>query len=187
MLAYLEEKQFVATMSLPGIGIASTGGDVKGQDARVTEKTQIRILEHISNMPLTAMNELLAFVHRQNKMKGPPPKLRGKAFKREQQETILKLFQTAMEQPHPEVGPDGTTGRAYRPSDLLQFDKMARSLDLPINEVSEVARNPSDLLEQAPGQGGRPEEPLNPIDTASPDTRNVTRSETRAATGGSRE
>lgn len=178
MLAYLEEKQFLATLALPGIGVGTQYGDVSGQDARMSEKTQLRILEFISAMPIKELSELIAFVHHENKMPGPPPKLRGMAFKREQQETLLELFKTAMLQPQPVVGDDGKpTEDSYRPADLLRFDKIARSLDLPVHDISEVARRVDALLEQAPGLGGRPTEHLNDPDPEG--ANDVSRSEAR--------
>ena len=179
ILAYLEQKQLLATLGMPGIGVSGAVGDLGGQDARVAEKLQLRILEHASNMPIEAINEyLLPMVHKANKLPGPCPVLRGKAFKREQQETLLELIKSGMAQPLPEIGKDGPTGKSYRIEDLVRWDKVGKSLDIPMHDIAEVARNIEEMEEQAPGKGGRPSEPLNPVDTESGD---VGRAEARAA------
>lgn len=180
MLAYLEQKQLTATLGMPGLGIATPVGDIGSQDSRVAEKVQLRILEHASNMPIEAINEhLLPLVHKANGLKGPVPVLRGKAFKREQQEVLLDLFKAGMEQPRPQIGEDGKpTGLSFRPGDLMRFDKVAKALDLPIHDIVEVARKIHEMEPQGPGKGGRPQEPLNPVDTDSGD---VTRAEARAS------
>lgn len=180
LLSYLEEKQFLSTLCLPGIGVASGYGGVKGQDARISEKTQLRVLEHVSNLPVEELNRsLLPMVHKMNKLPGPVPKVRGKAFKREQQETLAKLFQQGMAQPVPEVGPDGKpTGSTYRPADLMRWDKLGKTLDLPMFEVAEVARSEGQLEPQAPGAGGRPRDPSTVPDTPAGEP---TRPEARAA------
>lgn len=176
MLGYLEQKQLLGAMSLPGIGLGGVGGEIGGQDARTAEKFQLRVLEHASNMPLEALNStLIPMVHKVNRLPGPIPTLRGKAFKREQQEMLSGLLQTALNQPVPQVGPDGRpTGSSYRPADLIKFDRLGRALDIPMNEVVEVAR--AVLEPQAPGVGGRPEEPLNDDPESSMD---VSRAEAR--------
>lgn len=179
MLAYLEEKQFTGSLMLPNIGVASTGGDVKGQDSRVTEKTQLRILDHVSELVIEPLNELIAQVHRQNRKPGPPPRVEGRAFKREQQEMLLELFSKAMAQPFPEVRDGVLTGQAYRPGDLLMFDEIAKALNIPSRDVEQVARSLAELLPQAPGEGGRPSEPLN--DPSIPSGGDVSRPEARAA------
>jgi len=178
-IAFYEQKQLLSTLGMPGIGISGTGGDV-AVDARVAEKLQIRVLEHASNMPVDAMNEyLIAMVHKANKLPGPVPTLKGKAFKREQQETLLELFKAGMAQPLPEIGENGPTGKSYRLEDLIQWDKVGKSLDLAMHDIAEVARKAEEMEEQAPGKGGRPKEPLNEVDVKSGN--NVTRSEARAA------
>jgi hypothetical protein len=167
MLTYLEQKQLLATLGLPGIGLATSYGAVSSQDARTSEKMQLRLLEHVSNMPVDELNDyLLPCVHRRNGLPGPCPRARGKAFKREQEESLRELFKAAISQPIPEVGPEGhPTGQIYRPQDLLRFDKVARQLDLPIHDIVEVARNPEDLEKLPPGKGGRPKDPVGPSDT----------------------
>lgn len=182
MLAYLEQKQLTGALSLPGLGISSpVGGDIGGQDARISEKFQLRVLEYASDMPIEALNDtLIPLVHKANGLTGPVPVLRGKAFKREQQDTLLQLFKSAISQPIPEIGEDGQpTGRSYRPGDLMRFDKIGRSLDIPMHDVVEVARAAHELEPQAPGKGGRPQEPLNDLDPEG--ANDVTRAEARAS------
>lgn len=178
-LADLRQLQLLATLALPGAGLIGAGNGIASADARISEKLQLRLLEHVSNMPIEAFNEtLIPLVHKANRLPGPPPVLRGKAFKREQQEALFNLFKAAMTQPLPTVSKDGTpSGLAYRGMDLLKLDKIARSLDFPINEVSEVARPAADLLPQAPGAGGRPTEPLADPDIES--AGDVSRNEAR--------
>jgi len=163
MLHYLEQKQFLSTLSLPAVGLGGggTGGGVTFESSRIAEKTQLRVLEFASDMPIQELNEnLLPLVHRMNRLPGPVPTVKGKAFKREQEESLRAMFTSVIDQPVPHVGEDGRpSGLAYRPADLLRFDKIAKSLDLPSHEIEEVARDPSLLGEQAAGKGGRPENP----------------------------
>ena len=162
MLFYLEQKQFLATLALPGIGL-SAQGDTSFASSRTAEKTQLRVLEYVSNMPLEAINEfLIPLVHKLNGLPGKPPRAYGKEFKREAEETLRDLFKAGMTQPIPVVDP--ATGRVkpgqfYRPQDLMKFDKVARQLGLPINDILEVARSESQLGAVSPGDGGRPENP----------------------------
>lgn len=179
-ISYLEQKQLLATLGMPGIGISGAVGEISGGDARVAEKLQLRVLEHASNMPIEALNEyLIAMVHKANKLPGPVPVLRGKAFKREQQDVLLELLKSGMEQPRPEIGQDGPTGKSFRSADLIRWDKIGQALDLPMHDIAEVARKIEEMEEQAPGKGGRPKEPLNPVDVES--GANVTRAEARAS------
>lgn len=179
MLAYLEEKQFTACLALPGIGLASSSGGLEAGDARIAEKTQLRMLEYITDQPVDALNSfLLPHVHRVNKLPGPSPVLKGKAFKREQEETFRELFKAGLEQVRPVVGPDGKpTSKAYRAGDLIRWDKLAQSLDYPLHSVDEVAREEDDLLPVAPGKGGRPRDALGDPETVKGDD---TRAEERA-------
>lgn len=162
MLNYLEQKQLLASLSLPGIGL-TVQGDTAFSASRTAEKTQLRVLEYVSNMPLEAINEfLLPLVHKINGLPGKAPKVRGKNFKREQQETLRDLFKTAMTQPVPVVDPK--TGKVaknqfYRPMDLIRFDMVGKELDLPINDIMEVVRSFEELGDVNPGAGGRPDNP----------------------------
>ena len=162
MLHYLEQKQFLATLSLPGIGL-SAQGDTSFAGSRTAEKTQLRVLEFVSNMPLEAINEfLIPLVHKLNGLPGKPPRAKGKQFKREAEETLRDLFKSAMTQPVPFVDPKTgrvVKGQFYRPMDLMRFDKVAQQLDLPINDIMEVVRAEGDLGAVNPGVGGRPENP----------------------------
>lgn len=160
-LSYLEQKQFIATLSLPGIGVSSTFGKADFASSRIAEKTQLRILEYVSDMPVEALNDdLLPIVHRLNGRRGPIPFVRGKAFKREVEESLRELMKAALALPVPQVGPDGRpTGESYRAVDLLRFDKIGKQLDLPMYEIAEVVRKANEI-QGAPGAGGRPTEPF---------------------------
>lgn len=179
MLAYLEQKQFLGTLSLPGLGVSSGFGEFNADDAPTAEKTQMRLLEYVTDQPIDALNAyLLPHVHRINRLPGPVPRARGKAFKREQEETLRELFKSGLDQARPVVGPDGKpTGTGYRPGDLIRWDKLGRQLDLPLHEVAEVAQAPDALMPDAPGKGGRPPEPLGVPDTPGG---NLTRAEQRS-------
>jgi hypothetical protein len=182
MLAYLEQKMFLSTLSFPGLGVSMGAGDFDAADARTAEKTQLRVLEYVTDLPLSEINDhLLPEVHRRAGLEGlhPCPRVKGKAFKRETQERLHDLLKNAMAQPMPEVGPTGRpTGRSFRPEDLIRWDKLGQTLDLPLHGIDEVARHLENLEPQAPGVGGRPAAPLGPPDSTSG---NETRPEARAA------
>jgi hypothetical protein len=177
-LSYLEEKQFLGSLSLPGLGISSSVAQFDSGDSRTAEKMQLRILEHVTDMPLRSVNELIPVVHRMNNLPGPPPKAAGSAFKREQEETFRELFKASLDIVRPEIGPDGRpTGRYYRPGDIVRWGTTAASINLPTYEVAEVASLLEDLAPESPGKGGRPPDPLGPPDTLQG---NTTRAEDRA-------
>lgn len=162
-LHYMEQKQLQATLSLPGIGL-SVQGDVSFSASREAAKTQLRILEQASEMPLEAINDhLIPLVHRLNRLPGRPPRARGSGFKREHEETLLKLFSQALGESVPYIDPKTgkPNGKFYRPLDILRWEKMARELEMPFLEPGEVARAEAELGPQAPGKGGRPQEPLS--------------------------
>lgn len=171
-VAYFEEKQFVGTNILPGIGVASEFGSMTGQDARISEKTQLSILDFVGAMPEEPLNQLIAIVHRMNKRPGPPPKMKGKPLKREQLDTFKDLFKTAMNTPQPVIGENGRpTGEFYNPASLLKFEELCEYLDLPYHLPKSVAESLEgfEAVQEwfNKGKGGRPEEPLNDVDIQS--------------------
>jgi len=161
ILDYLERKQFTSTLALPAIGLSS--GQVTFENAREAQKTQNRVLEAISDeLIMSEFNDddgLIAQVHRINGLPGEPPTLKGKAFKREQQETLLDILKPQLNEIVPEVDGEGElTGREYRVGDLIRYDLLLKGLDIAGFEVSEISRELEEITAPAPGIGGRPSE-----------------------------
>lgn len=160
LLDRLEQRQFMSTLSLPGVSVAT--GETTFASSREAAKVQLSILEFASDMPLEALNErLIPLVHKLNNLPGEPPKAKGKAFKREQEETLRELLKAYLTETVPEVNEDGEqTGKFYRVGDQIRWPFLLRALDIAGFETSEIARNKEDILPPAPGKGGRPTEPL---------------------------
>ena len=159
VLSYHEQRQFLGTLTLPGIGLSE--GQTNHASDRVTEKTQLSLLEFISDIPLEAINDrLIPNVHRLNGFKGPPPRAKGKAFKREQVETLREMIKPILNETAPEIGKDGRpTGRHYKVMDLIRPSMLLKGLDIAGFDVEEVARNLDEIVRPAPGDGGRPQNP----------------------------
>lgn len=159
MLSYLESKMLLSTLTLPGIGVSSGSGSVETQDAKTSERTQLRVLEHTTEMVVELLNQILYQVHTINKRPGIPPRVRGTSFKRDQEEKMAGMFRDAMMTPTVNAA-----GETYRPVDVVQWDKVAKGLSLPTNDVGEIAGLWRAIIGDAPAdKGGRPpESAINP-------------------------
>jgi hypothetical protein len=159
MLSYLESKMLLSTLTMPGIGVSSGAGSVEKQDAKTSERTQIRVLEHTTEMVVELLNDLVYQVHVINRRPGLPPRVRGTSFKRDQEEKMAGMFRDAMMVPTVNAA-----GETYRPIDFVKWDKVAKGLNLPTDDVSEIAGAWAELMVGAPtDKGGRPpENSINP-------------------------
>jgi hypothetical protein len=153
LLTYLEQKILVSILSMPAIGVSNAYGDLGGMDAKVAEKTNLRVLEYATEIVVEALNQVVANVHFFNDLPGLPPRVIGGSFKRDQEEKLLALFRDAMAGP---VLDPSDNSKAYRLVDLVQWQQVAKSMNLPLHDISEVSEL-WDVIHQRSQSGKTPE------------------------------
>lgn len=164
LLTYLEQKMLVSTLSMPGIGVSSSYGDLSAGDSKTAQNTQTRVLEYCTEPVIELLNQIVATIHEVNEMPGFPPRVRGGAFKRDQDEKMSMLLSQVLKDPIQD--PTDPT-KAYRPADAVRWDRILRSLNIPGVDIEDIATSWEEAEDRAEVSeeeaGGRPREyAINP-------------------------
>lgn len=159
VLGFLQQMMLLASLANPSVGVSGAYGEVSAGDAKSAERMHLRILEHITEMIVDALQGLVGWMHSLAGFPGLPPRVRGASFKRDQQEKMTQLFRDALMAPV--AGPEG---QSYRPVDIVKWPRLARALNLPTHELADIVDAWQGLTPAAPADvGGRPREhAINP-------------------------